>query len=70
MKYLILLILVATLSGCGISADLGRQIGDPSASFVAGARRGVGVEVKTRTHAAGGLVFIRRLNETLEVEPE
>lgn len=69
MKILALLIIVATLSGCGISADLGRQIGDPSASFVAGARRGVGVEVKTRTHAAGGLLFIRRLNETLEIEP-
>ena len=69
MKTIGLLIIVATLSGCGISADLGRQIGDPSASFVAGARRGVGVEVKTRTHAAGGLLFIRRLNETLEIEP-
>jgi hypothetical protein len=68
---LLLLSLAAlTLSGCGISADLGNQIGDPSASFVAGARKGIGVEIKGRSHAVGGIVFARKLNETLEVEGE
>ena len=61
---------VLTLSGCGISADLGNQIGDPSASFVAGARKGIGVEVKGRGHAIGAIVFARKLNETLEVAGE
>ena len=67
---LLLSLAVLTLSGCGISADLGNQIGDPSASFVAGARKGIGVEIKGRSHAVGGIVFARKLNETLEVEGE
>tara|TARA_B100000519_G_C14073388_1_gene357864 strand:+ start:216 stop:437 length:222 start_codon:yes stop_codon:yes gene_type:complete len=67
---ILLSIAVLTLSGCGISADLGNQIGDPEASFVAGARRGIGVEVKGRGHAVGAIVFARKLNETLEVDVE
>ena len=67
---LLLSLAVLTLSGCGISADLGNQIGDPSASFVAGARKGIGGEIKGRRHAVGGIVFARKLNETLEVEGE
>tara|TARA_Y100001938_G_C7948962_1_gene358265 strand:+ start:583 stop:804 length:222 start_codon:yes stop_codon:yes gene_type:complete len=67
---ILLSIAVLTLTGCGISADLGNQIGDPEASFVAGARRGIGVEVKGRGHAVGAIVFARKLNETLEVDVE
>ena len=67
---ILLSIAVLTLSGCGISADLGNQIGDPEASFVAGARRGIGVEVKGRGHAVGAIVFARKLNETLEGDVE
>jgi len=68
--FILLSLAALTLSGCGISADLGNQIGDPEASFVAGARRGIGVEVKGRGHAVGAIVFARKLNETLEVDSE
>ena len=67
---ILLSLTVLTLSGCGISADLGNQMGDPEAAFVAGARRGIGVEVKGRGHAIGAIVFARKLNETLEVAGE